>query len=182
MAEIYGHRWTASFGERINQDHAWASVLAGMTGKQIAAGLNHLVTARLAWPPTAPEFLAFCEARPTAESLGLPRVDKAFFEACENSHPSARNNGKWSHQCVYHAATETGFYALNTLKTEESRRIFARNYEIAVRDFVDGKPMKAIPLALPETVHATRTEKAGIDSIKALREMLRGNPNSGGSK
>ena len=57
MAEIYGHRWTASFGERIDQDHAWASVLAGMTGAQIATGLNHLVSARLAWPPTAPEFL-----------------------------------------------------------------------------------------------------------------------------
>lgn len=174
MAEIYGHRWTASFGERIDQNHAWASVLAGMTGAQIATGLNHLVSARLAWPPTAPEFLSFCEARPTAESLGLPRVEKAFQEACNNTHPSARNHAKWSHECVYHAASETGFYELNTMKAEQSRRLFARNYEIAVRDFVDGKPMRAIPLALPESIPGERNEKTGLDALKAMREAMKG--------
>jgi len=174
MAEIYGHRWTASFGERIDQSHAWASVLAGMTGAQIAAGLNHLVTARLAWPPTAPEFLSFCEAKPTAESLGLPRADKAFAEACTNSHPSAQKVAKWSHDCVYHAATETGFYALNNMKEEESRKLFSRNYEIAVRDFIDGKHMRSIPLALPESIPAERDEETAAEAIKAMRAIVRG--------
>ena len=174
MAEIYGHRWTASFGERINQDHAWASVLAGVTGQQLATGLSHLVSARLAWPPTAPEFLGFCEARPTAESLGLPTEARAYSEACQNSHPCAQNVAKWSHQCVYHAATETGFFNLNNLKAEESRKLFGRNYAISVRDFVDGKPMREIPLALPASIPADRTEKVGRDALKAMREAMQG--------
>ena len=172
MAEIYGHRWTASFGERIDQGHAWASVLAGMTGQQIATGLNHLVSARLAWPPTAPEFLGFCEARPTAESLGLPTEEKAFAEAVRKTHP-AMTGCNWSHDAVYHAAAECGFYNLQTLQQDASRKLFARNYAMAVRDLIDGKPLKARPLALTHGVEARVTPEVGRAGISALRAAMK---------
>ena len=60
------------------------------------------------------------------------------------------------------------------MKAEQSRRLFARNYEIAVRDFVDGKPMRAIPLALPASVPGERNEKTGLDALKAMREAMKG--------
>ena len=177
MSEIYGHRWTSSFGVLFNQDHAWASALSGITGQQLATGLMAVIASGEKWPPSAPEFRALCEARPTAESLGMPKLEKAFAEACQNSHPAAQNVAAWSHQCVYHAAVETGFYVLANLTTpkkiDEGRKLFARNYEITVRDFVNGKPLKAIPLALTHGVEARVTPEAGRAGISALRAAMK---------
>ena len=62
MAEIYGRRWTGSFGVSADQSHAWAATLGGLTGEQIAVGLNALATTEddqlRKWPPSAPEFRA----------------------------------------------------------------------------------------------------------------------------
>lgn len=171
MTEMYGHRWTASFGVSADQSHAWASVLGGITGQQIAVGLSALVASAEKWPPTAPEFRAMCIAAPTAESLGLPSEDKAFDEACRKVHP-AMTGCKWSHQVVYHAASESGFYNLQTLPMDASRKLFARNYAIACRLLLDGKPLKSIPLALPSSVDSRMTPEVGRAALAALRGAL----------
>jgi hypothetical protein len=168
MTEIFGHRWTASFGVSADQSHAWASVLGGMTGEQIAVGLNAVAALEEKWPPAATEFKALC--RPTAESFGLPSADKAYREATTKAHPSAAT-AEWSHAAVYHAASETGFHNLNTLKEEASRKIFERNYSICVRMVLAGEPLKTLPLALPETVDARRTPEVARAALNALRGL-----------
>lgn len=67
MGHLYGHRWTATFGESamFNGDlsdvaRTWASGLAGVTGEQIAVGLKACSESADGWPPTLPEFRAAC--------------------------------------------------------------------------------------------------------------------------
>ena len=170
MTEIYGHRWTSSFGVSADQSHAWASVLGGVTGMQIAHGLGALASSGAEWPPSATEFLALCYAG-EADRLGLPPIDKAFDEAFRKAHP-AMAGATWSHQAVYHAASESGFYNLQTLPMDASRKLFERNYAIACRLLLEGKPLKAIPLALPSSVDSRVTPEVGRAALAALRGAL----------
>lgn len=177
MTEMYGHRWTGSFGVTADQSHAWAATLGGLTGQQIAIGLGALAVTQdvqlKKWPPSAPEFRAMCENR-TPEAFGLPAEEAAYREACRNAHPCMAGITKWTHEVVYHAATETGFYNLNTLRTPDSRKLFGRNYAIACRMFMDGQPLKSMPLALPETVAGSITPEVGNSALAKLREQLGG--------
>jgi len=60
MISMFGHRWTASFGEKTDPDGVWIKVLAGVTPRQIADGLNAVLESGEKWPPSAPEFRAMC--------------------------------------------------------------------------------------------------------------------------
>lgn len=75
MSHIYGHRWSAGYGERaVDRDgnltdvaKTWSSGLSGITGEQVAQGLRACVdrgvsgdTENAGWPPSLPEFRALC--------------------------------------------------------------------------------------------------------------------------
>ncbi len=160
-----------------DQSHAWAATLGGLSGQQIGIGLAALASTDdeqlRRWPPSAPEFRALCENK-TPEAFGLPTEDAAFREAYTNAHPAMADIGKWTHQAVFHAAKETGFHNLNTLRTQDSRKLFARNYAIACRMVMAGEALAAIPLALPEEVAGCRTEAVGRAALAGLREKLAG--------
>ena len=160
-----------------DQSHAWAATLSGLTGQQIGIGLTAVSLAQdeqlRKWPPSAPEFRALCENK-TPEAFGLPTEDAAFREAFTNAHPAMADIGKWSHQAVFHAAKETGFYNLNTLRTQDSRKLFARNYAIACRMVMAGEVLAEIPLALPAEVTVCRTEAVGRAALAGLRQKLGG--------
>lgn len=180
MTEIYGRRWTGSFGVSADQSHAWAAALGGLNGQQIAVGLAALTTTEdeqlRKWPPSAPEFRALCENR-NPEAFGLPSEDQAYREACRRAHPAGPAlEDAWSHPAVCHAALETGFHNLATLKAEASRKLFARNYQAACRMVMDGKPLKSIPLGLPDpySVTSVRTEEGGRQGLASIRAALRG--------
>lgn len=180
MAELYGRRWTGSFGVSADQSHAWAAALGGLNGQQIAVGLAALTTTEdeqlRKWPPSAPEFRALCENR-NPEAFGLPSEDDAYREACRRAYRGGQSLARpWSHPAVCHAAMATGFHALNTLKEEASRKIFSRNYAIACRMVIDGEPLKTIPLGLPDpySVSSVRTEEGGRRGLEGLRAALRG--------
>lgn len=180
MAELYGKKWTGSFGVSVDQSHAWAATLGGMTGEQIAVGLNALATTQdkqlQEWPPAAGQFRALClELDP--EDFGLPTEDKAYREACRRAYRAGPALDKpWSHPAVCHAALETGFHTLSTLKEDASRKLFARNYAIACRMVMEGAPLRAIPLGLPDpdSVSSGRTEEGGRRGLAGLRAALRG--------
>lgn len=78
MAAIYGHRWTSSYGD----DPAgmvgdtWAAGLSGLTGGQLARGLEACVASSDPWPPSLPDFRARCVGVPPLASVRLD-TDKA---------------------------------------------------------------------------------------------------------
>lgn len=176
MTEMYGRRWTGSFGVSADQSHAWAATLGGLTKEQMGIGLTALALTRdpqlRKWPPSAPEFRALCE-NGAPEDNGLPSPGQAYREAVRNAHPAMAGRAEWSCDAVYHAVKETGFYELNNLQAEASRRLFERNYALAVRDFLAGKPLAAMPKALPETAASTRTEAVGREALRQLRATVR---------
>lgn len=161
----------------VDQSHAWAATLGGLTGQQIAVGLAALTATEdeqlRKWPPSAPEFRALCENR-NPEAFGLPSEEKAYREACSRAYRNGSSlHRPWSHPAVCHAALETGFHALNTLKEDASRKLFDRNYAITVRMVMTGQPLREIPLALPETV-SVRTPEVGRSALESLRKAVRG--------
>ena len=143
---------------------------AGITSiEQIKYGIEQCRMMPSDFIPSVGKFIELC--KPTPEMLGLPAIDKAFDEACRKAHP-AMAGAKWSHQAVYHAASESGFYNLQTLTMDASRKLFERNYAIACRLLLDGKPLKAIPLALTSSVDSRVTPEVGRAALAALRGAL----------
>lgn len=132
MSEMYGHRWTSNFGVSADMSHSWATVLKGITGKQIANGLNVLVEKgdEFDWPPPANVFRAMCLQVP-----GLPSEAQAWNEA---------RSGKYSHKAVWIAAEATSTFYLHagSSKDKALRQRFERNYAIVVRRAQTGQPLE----------------------------------------
>ncbi|WP_262502196.1 hypothetical protein [Pseudomonas fragi] len=112
--------------------HSWATVLKGITGKQIANGLNVLVEKgdEFDWPPPANVFRAMCLQVP-----GLPSEAQAWNEA---------RSGKYSHKAVKIAAEATSTFDLHagSSKDKALRQRFERNYAIVVRRAQTGQPLE----------------------------------------
>ena len=132
MTEMYGHRWTVNFGEKADSDHSWASVLKGITGQQIANGLNALVEKpdEFDWPPPANVFRAMCLQVP-----GLPSEAQAWDEA---------RSGKYSHKAVKIAAEATSTFDLHSGRSNDKalKQRFERNYAIVMRRAQTGQPLE----------------------------------------
>ena len=58
MAVLYGHKFASQFGSMPCPD--WAHVLIGITGRQMADGLNACLRDYPEWPPGAAQFRALC--------------------------------------------------------------------------------------------------------------------------
>jgi hypothetical protein len=75
MTQIYGHKWSSSFGES-DTDNTWAKGLADLTVDELKKGFIACVKSGEAWPPTLPEFRILC--RPAQ------RVNEAMYRAPAN--------------------------------------------------------------------------------------------------
>lgn len=132
MAEFYGHRWTSSFGVIADPEHTWAKVLTGVTGAQLANGLNALIkrSAEFDWPPPANVFLSLCQ-----QVKGLPSEAQAWDEA---------RSGQYSHKAVQIAAEATSTFDLHvgSSKDKALRQRFERNYAIVMRRAQTGQPLE----------------------------------------
>lgn len=132
MSEMYGHRWTSNFGVSADPGHSWASVLKGLTGQQIANGLNTLVEKgdEFDWPPPANVFRAMC-----LQVKGLPSEAQAWDEA---------RSGTYSHKAVKIAAEATSTFDLRagTHSDKALKQRFERNYAIVMRRAQTGQNLE----------------------------------------
>lgn len=161
MAEMYGHRWTGSVGVSADQDHAWASVLGGLNGQQIANGLGQLVERADDWPPSAPEFRAMCLHVP-----GLPSAVAAWHQALE---------GRYQHEAVKVAARLTGTYELRQARLADHalQRIFERNYRIVCRRLQNGEPLDgAVAAGIGHDSQKTEAERAQEHAEQLLQARI----------
>lgn len=129
MTEMYGTRWTGSVGDCPDQDHAWSTVLAGLSGREIANGLNVLVERGLEWPPSAPEFRRICLHIP-----GLPSAVEAWAQALSGNH---------THEAVEVAAKLTGTFELRKARLcdRQLQQQFDRNFVIVCQRLRKGEPL-----------------------------------------
>ena len=140
--------------------------------EQIRFGLQNCRKLGSDFAPSVGKFIQMCQ--PTPEALGIPSHEAAFAESVANAHPSMAGGREWSHQAVYHAASQCGFHALNTMKTEVSRKLFDRNYDITIRMMLAGERLRNIPLALPERVNGRVTAAIGNQALADLRKSRGG--------
>lgn len=87
------------------------------------------------------EFLALCEV--SSEELGMPPVEKAYEQACRNSHP-CETDKKWAHDAVRLAWTQTGSFNLRTESKAKTFPVFAKNYKAACKEYAEGRAMNRI--------------------------------------
>ncbi|WP_163834713.1 replication protein P [Spartinivicinus ruber] len=125
------------------------------TDFQIYYGLKNVRNQGKAFVPTPSEFIKFCQ--PKLEELGLPEVEIAYREACRHSHEPLK--AKWSHQAVYEAAKQTGFFELKSMAEKHILPVFTRNYDIITKKILKGEPISDIPKALPGQVQKTIAER-----------------------
>lgn len=74
MTYLYGHKFTSTNGESAVVDgvltdvaKTWSIALTGITGDQIATGLQACVNSGNEWPPSVPGFVAMCKSSNTNE-------------------------------------------------------------------------------------------------------------------
>ena len=89
MTHLYGHRFSAVFGERATRPdgsltdvaQTWAGGLRGITGAQLAAGLRTCIGSGTEWPPSLPAFRAMClpERVPRCHQEACTRTDLAYI-------------------------------------------------------------------------------------------------------
>lgn len=58
MADMYGHKFVSQYGEM--PPETWVKCLMGISGQQIANGLNTCIVDCPVWPPSAPHFRNMC--------------------------------------------------------------------------------------------------------------------------
>ena len=61
MTQLYGHKWTSSYGE-FDQDDTWAMGLADLSLDQIKTGFVSCLDSDEEWPLTLPQFRQLCKA------------------------------------------------------------------------------------------------------------------------
>ena len=61
MTDLFGYKFTSQFGE--SPSDTWVRCLEGLTGRQIASGLQALVDDTPDWPPGAGNFRSLCLGR-----------------------------------------------------------------------------------------------------------------------
>lgn len=163
MTEIFGHRWTSSFGSEPSK--VWASGLAGVTGLQLADGLRKIVQRGIDWPPSLPEFRAMCE--------GIP----AFSAVRAELLPSHQGERSPFARLVW---LKLDSWAYRHANAERAERILRDAYGEAVKHLRDGKPLPPSPVAdLGHEQYQRRgsspdVAQAALQEIGALLGMVAG--------
>lgn len=156
MAAIYGHRWTSGFGEDpqgVTGD-TWAAGLSGLTGRDLARGLEACVAASDPWPPTLPEFRGMCLSIPAFASV---RVQLQL------GNPSPFAHLTWGFVDSYRYRNATSELADKMLRDAYE---FAREYVMRGGD-IPAPPEKAIeskPLASKPA--SAKVARAALKDIK----------------
>ncbi|CAI8789319.1 Replication protein P [Pseudomonas sp. IT-P253] len=150
-----------------------AFVAQGITRiEQIRYGIENCRKLGTDFIPSVGKFVAMCQ--PSPEDLGILPHEAAYAEAIANAHPSMAGSREWSHQAVYHAASQCGFNALSTMKADISRKLFDRNYDITIQMMLAGERLRNIPLALPDRVDGRVTPEIGNQALANLRKSRGG--------
>lgn len=126
MAEVYGHRWTSSFGEDAGSGAGatWARGLGGLTRRHLAAGMSACIASADPWPPTLPEFRARC--------LGIPPVASVRLDV-ERVNPFSQL--VWQH---------LDGYRYRQAPADQADRMLREAYELAREHVMRGGTLPAV--------------------------------------
>jgi hypothetical protein len=126
--------------------------------------------------PLLGDFLDWC--KPNEEDLGFIPKEQAFHKAIEFLREGNILSFDENQIAILkHTISETGSFDLRNIAEYKMRPIFERNYEIAIKDFINGK-LKPIPKGLPdksiETLELKKQEtiKKNFSHIKNYTDSM----------
>lgn len=88
MTEIYGHKWTSSYGTKPTD--VWSKRLSALSHAEIKRGVMACLESGEAWPPSLPEFVASCKPKKRENEAMYHAVP--MLTAPVSSKETARNN------------------------------------------------------------------------------------------
>ena len=178
MGSLYGNKWTSTMGD-VDSGGLWFGALSDLHPDQLLVGISKCMNSGEAWPPSAPEFKAMC--LPDPKDYGLPGVDAAYIECCNNSHQPVKH--KWTHNVIYQAGREVGWYEIRTASSKEkmkqTKNAFTGAYQRLCEAVMRGEVMngpEVIENALEhhQSGESVNTEKCKKAQKKAINEMRKG--------
>lgn len=105
--------------------------------------------------PKLGDFLSWC--KPTPADLGLWTKEEAYqrvFEIMRSFPEKPKDISDEQFAIINHAINATGRYELKNHTMDMSRPAFERNYEISVKNYMDGQ-LKPIPKAIIDDTRTT---------------------------
>ncbi len=157
MAEIYGHRWTAAYGESADEGagETWAKGLAGLSVQHVAAGIGACIASADPWPPTLPEFRAKC--------LGIPPL------------AAVRLDGERADPFTVLVWSYLDGYRYRAVSADQADRMLREAYELAREHVMRGGDLPKIAAAIAQDdpkppVELTPEERA--ERLAKLRAEL----------
>lgn len=134
---IYGHKFKSSFETEAEMRIAkreWAMSLGNFSENELVAAVS-ICKETLAWAPSIAEFLVILQN--LNDAFGLPDVRSAYREACFNAQSPSKHS--WSHNVVYHAGRETGWFELRSQSEKQTFALFSYHYDIMCHRFRKGE-------------------------------------------
>ncbi len=140
----------------------WLDALAGIDIESMLRGARRCIEGS-EYLPTLHRMLESChEAR--CASHGLPAARDAYIEAAT----APRDNHRWSHAAVWHAALATGLQWLASGRESEVLPVFERHYTEACSKLFSGQE-----LALPSPPAGAAPQAQVQMSLEERRAALR---------
>ena len=167
MSEIYGAQFANQYGEVGGESfQTWCLGLRDMTEAMIKKGFTRLLQRESAFVPNLNEFRKLCLATP--EELGLPTMEAAYLEACNNGHRVV--GAKWSHPAVYHAGKAVGWFELRSEQATVTRPRFKQAYEDICKEIMKGETYELPELDPTQLEHHTNGKKLTTEESKAAAQ------------
>lgn len=146
----------------------WLASLVDFPPEVICRAARHLVQSQ-EYLPTLAAMIAACENGQVL--FGLPSAQDAYREACLAPEPKAGH--AWSHPAVYHAARETGWFALANETQSQVFPQFEYHYTQVCKRVMRGEDLHVpTPKALPATVEAPLSPEQNKARLKELRSRF----------
>lgn len=137
--------------------------------EKIKFGVNQYRMLTTPFVPSPGQFIAMCE--PTPEQLGLPTIADAWRQV---KRQFGNITMAFSHSVIDHAVLESEIKNLRMLSEKNALELFARNYEISIRMFVEGRELREIPKAIENKYYKKpSSEKIISGELAKMKEILK---------
>lgn len=166
MAQIFGTRWTSTFGETPTQ--AWRVAITDLSGKEIARGVNHCLTKHTGeWPPAPGMFRNYCRPAIDYEAAFIHAVHQLAMRRAEREQDWNCGQPNISPEALFWACSSmSGDMLTGTFEKLRSR------WKVALDMAVADQQLQPIPAMAPRISRKhggpTETGKQAIEDIRAV--------------
>jgi len=118
--------------------------------------------------PSPAKFVSWC--KPTPQDFGLPTLERAYKEAIDNSGRVGTLH--WTHNAIYHAATQVGLKALSVMNDEKAHKAFSHAYQKTCEAVMTGQVLPEIPKAIERKEPVKASAEVANKHLEAMKALI----------